>query len=391
MSDGELTESQAWADVLARLGQLGEEVVAEPFPDGERAHRGAIAHLLQQTWCWLGWSVFHADPTRPFFQRQNDLITQWGGPNADNIYRHARIADDRRYRITGKMNSCDEWLLAIRKGFMGQPVWGTVHECTATDFGIGPGDEFELLLGGEEQAGNWVPLPPGAVSASFREYYLDWRPADPAFFTIECLDPVLDPRDDRYADLSARLQDGISMVEHSIRNWNAYMIDKRAAGTDNVIDPPMINTGGLASARYVFCHWNLGPDDALVIETTVPDARYWSFQLYEMGTYELVDFLDRQSSLNQTQVAIDGDGLVRIVVSAKDPGVANWLDTGGRQFGQFNYRYFWSQGDPTYTSKVVPVDEVRSVLPADTVTATPEQRRATMAARLDHFAWRYRT
>ena len=93
--------------------------------------------------------MFHADPAWPLFHRHNDLVHQWGGPNADNVYHHARISADRRYRITGRMHSCDEFLFAVRKGFMHNEVWGTVAQLTATDLGIGPGDSFELTLGGE--------------------------------------------------------------------------------------------------------------------------------------------------------------------------------------------------------------------------------------------------
>ena len=39
----------------------------------------------------MEWSLAHQDPRAPMFQRQNDLVLQWGGPNADNIYRHARV------------------------------------------------------------------------------------------------------------------------------------------------------------------------------------------------------------------------------------------------------------------------------------------------------------
>ena len=81
--------------------------------------------------------MFHADPRRPSFQRQNDLITQWGGPNADNVYRHARVEPGRRYRIRGRMHSCEEFILAVRAGFMHLPTWGTLFEITATDLGIG--------------------------------------------------------------------------------------------------------------------------------------------------------------------------------------------------------------------------------------------------------------
>lgn len=393
MTDGDTTARDAWRDACERLAQLGDEVFGGTYPSAEADRADAVAHLAQQVVCWMGWSVWHADPRRPFFQRQNDLITQWGGPNADNIYRHARIDPNRRYRIRGRMHSCEDWVLAIRRGFMHQPTWGTVHEAYAHEFGIGAGDEFELLLGGEPVEGaHWVPLPEGAIMASFREYYFDWKAEDPAFFTIECLDDDIDAPGPRLTQpqVAARIADAVAGVEHSVRNWNSYLNEHREGAVDNVMAAPHKVTKGLAAARYAFCFWNLGPDEALLLETTVPDARYWSFQLYEMGTYELVDMVEHQSSLNHSQVAVDPDGKVRVVLAGRDPGVANWLDTGGHPVGQFTFRFFWSNADPTFSTKVVRIDELGSLLP-DTVRVTAAERAAALAARRAHFAFRYRT
>lgn len=390
--EGDDTALASWRDACARLAALGEEVFAEPYPTGPADRADAITHLAQQVMCWMGWSVFHADPRRPFFHRQNDLITQWGGPNADNVYRHARVDPARRYRIRGRMNSCAEWVLAIRRGFMHQPRWGTVHETYASTFGIGKGDEFELILGGPQQDGNWVPLPDDAVMASFREYYYDWDEAEPAFLTIECLDDDLDTPAPRVTggDVAARIEDAIAGVEHSVRNWNSYLNEHRAGATDNVMAAPHKVSQGLAAARYAFCFWNLGEDEALLLETTVPAARYWSFQLYEMGTYELVDIVEHQSSLNHKQVTVDPDGKVRVVLAHRDPGVANWLDTGGRPVGQFTYRFFWADADPEFSTRVVRLDELDALLP-DTARVTPKERAEALAARRRHLAWRFRT
>jgi hypothetical protein len=228
--------------------------------------------------------------------------------------------------------------------------------------------------------------------ASFREYYFDWKAEDPAFMTIECIDDDIDapaPRLDATA-LAARLEDAVLGVEHSVRNWNDYLNEHRAGGTDNVMALPHKVSKGLAAARYAFGFWDLGPDDALVLESTVPDARYWSFQLYEMGTYELVDMVEHQSSLNHRQVRIDPDGKVRVVLSHRDPGLANWLDTANRRVGQFTYRFFWAEGDPAFTTRVVKIDELSSLLP-DSERVTPDERAAALAARRAHFAFRYRT
>jgi hypothetical protein len=110
-----------------------------------------------------------------------------------------------------------------------------------------------------------------------------------------------------------------------------------------------------------------------------------------MGIYELVDPTDRQTSLNHRQARVDGDGKVRFVLSHRDPGVANWLDTGGRRVGQFTFRWFWANGDPTYSSRAVVVDGLDAVLPADTARVAPEERAAELHARRQHLAWRFRT
>lgn len=390
--------ADAWRDACTRLAALGEAVLAEASPaarspQGDAEQAEELAHLVQQVVCWMTWSVWHADPRRPFFHRQNDHITQWGGPNADNVYRHARIDPSRRYRIRGRMHSCEEWVLAVRRGFMHQPTWGTVHEAYASDFGIGAGDEFELLLGGEPTGeGHWVPLPEGAVMVSFREYYYDWKAEDPAFLTIECLDddvdrPAARPTGD---EVAARLDDAIAGVEHSVRNWRAYLHEHRASSVDNVMAAPLAVTNGLAAARYAFCFWDLQPDEALVLETTVPDARYWSFQLYEMGTYELVDIVEHQSSLNHEQVEVDADGTVRVVLASRDPGVANWLDTAHRPVGQCTFRFFWADADPTFTTRVVRLADLDAELPHAT-RVTPDRRAEQLASRRAHLSFRYRT
>ena len=78
------------------------------------------------------------------------------------------------------------------------------------------------------------------------------------------------------------------------------------------------------------------------------------------------------------------------MLAHRDPGVANWLDTADRQVGQFTFRFFWANGDPTFSTRVVAVDDLATDLP-DTVRVDAGQRSAELAARRAHFAYRYRT
>ena len=345
----------------------------------------SLEHLLDQATLWISWSVLHADPSRPAFHRHNDLVSQWGGPNADNVYRHARIDPAKRYVVRGRMHSCEEFILALRAGFMHNETWGTLATVTASELGIGAGDDCEFVLGdgGHE-------IPDGAIMASVREYYFDWTAEEPATFTIECLDPEpveLPPLDDR-------LHAAVDQVSDSLRYWADYLASNRAERLDNSFASTVaLPAKGLTAARYEFCFWDLDPGDALIIETDVPAARYWAAQLYVMRTFELVDPFGAISSRNHTQVTPSDDGRIRFVVADEDPGVPNWLDTTGQRNGLCTIRWFWPTGDdaPSLAVHRVPLATVREHLPASTASVTPEERAGELAARQAHLRWRFRT
>ena len=375
-------EADAWREVCERMAAVGERLLDATYPSDPLDRTAGFVHLTEQLMCWLEWSVFHADPRRPFFQRQNDLITQWGGPNADNVYRHARVEHGRRYRVRGQMYSCSDFILAVRRGFMHMPTWGTIFEINGSDLGLGPGDEIDFIAG----PGGQVELPEGAVMISIREYYFDWRVEQPALLTIECIDDdALEPAPRLTGtELAARLRDAANAVEISLDYWNTYMQERRSTQPDNTFTPPLKLEKGLDAARYLHCIWDLAPDEALVVDCDVPDARYWSWQLYQLGWFDLVDTVERPTSLNHTEAAVDVDR-VQVVVSAIDPGVPNWLDTGGRRNGLLMLRWFWPSGaDPNPATRVVPVSELSGPVSA-------EDRATALRRRRQHLAWRFRT
>jgi hypothetical protein len=370
-------EAVAWRDLCRRLESLGDRLLTNEFPAADDHDRAdGYRHLVEQVVTFLAWSVLHADPRRPAFHRHNDLVGRWGGPNVDNVYRHARVEPSRRYAVRGHMHGCDDFILAARAGFMHMPEWGTLRTLTASELGIGRGDEFDLVLD---------DLPDGTAMVSVREYYLDWQPDEPATFTIECLDD--DGPDGRLTgdEVAARLADAGEHIERSMTYWNRYLTDARAGQVDNAFTPPVEVAKGLAVARYAYCFWDLAPGQALVIDTDVPAARYWSLQLYNLGWFEAFDVDDRITSLNHTQARVDDDGRVHVVVSGEDVGALNWLDTGGRRSGLVMLRWFWpTGGPPAPATRVVDVGDARGPVDA-------EARRAQRRARLDHLAWRFRT
>jgi hypothetical protein len=391
MSNEPTAAREAWRNYVGYLASLEERIFHEP-EDGNFVGE-SLEHVVRQVVNWTEWGALHADPTRPAFQRHLDLVTQWGGPNADNVYRHARISAQHRYRLRGRMHSCEEFVLTLRAGFFHNTGYGTKAAYTASELGISERDDFEILLGGDDAGA--IPIPEGTLNASLREYYIDWRAEEPAVFTIECLDPPAPPQRLETDEIVTRVEAARVQVKESIEFYREYMRTRRSEQPDNFFPPTMKITKGYSAARYENCYWRLEPGEALIVEGAEPNARYWSAQTYLMDTFDLVDRTVRVSSRNQTQTRVSADGRVRWVLAAEDPGVANWLETAGRRVGLCFLRWFWPTGDTEsgfdLGTRVVPASEVRSHLPDDEPVVTAEQRAAELAQRQEHLRWRFRT
>ena len=55
--------------------------------------------------------------------------------------------------------------------------------------------------------------------------------------------------------------------------------------------------------------------------------------------YISLDYINHQTSLTADQARIDPDGMMRFVISERDPGVANWLELTGRRRGYVQIRW----------------------------------------------------
>ncbi len=86
----------------------------------------------------------------------------------------------------------------------------------------------------------------------------------------------------------------------------------------NTMIAPRLTPGGLATQYSSVGHFDLTPEQALVITLPVTDAPYLGFQLGSLW-YISLDYINHQTSLNGTQAQADPDGKIRIVVSDREP------------------------------------------------------------------------
>ena len=77
---------------------------------------------------------------------------------------------------------------------------------------------------------------------------------------------------------------------------------------------------------------------------------------------------------------------MRVVLAHRDPGAPNWIDIGGRERGLLVYRWVWARDNPVPSSRVLPLDELRSALPEGHPIVDEAARRAAISRRREA-AW----
>ena len=160
----------------------------------------------------------------------------------------------------------------------------------------------------------------------------------------------------------------------------------------NVMTQPASNAEFLANQLQSNGYFQLAANEALVLTIDPASAGFFNVPIYNDWTIT-DDYWNQQTSLNNDQAVVNPDGTYTLVVSPTDPGVANWVSTGGLNQGTISMRFqnvsAPEQDPPTVRSEVVSIDQLGTVLPGTTVYFTPDERAAQLAARQFGYNKRY--
>ena len=372
-----LTSGRAWADFCRSLEAAGEHLLAFPIPDSPELRAEGFRYLLGLVNSGVNQALQLADPDQPRFWRNPDSFAKWGAENADNQYLWARVRPDASYRIRGRRNSAFDFLLEAKEGFMQLGDDGVFACVKAHELEFGPDGSFEILLSQKRPAGhrgNWLALHPDARYIQIRQYFADWEREGPASFEIEQLgNEGRPPAPLTPARMAEMLDDAGEWVDVTARFWTQWIDQMRQAHEPEKLKPAVHFVGGADDIFYGNDMYRLGPDEALVIESEPPDARYWSIQLCDLW-FRTLDYATRQTSLNHAQAHLDADGRFRCVIAHRDPGVANWLDTAGYPQGVVQGRWMNCDSQPVPSVRKVALADVRKSLPPGTRLVTPAER-----------------
>src|SRR5207253_2226622 len=135
----------------------------------------------------------------------------------------------------------------------------------------------------DERPGNWMPLRADASSLIVRQFFYDWESEEPAELHVECLERPRPPRGAEPHDPAGIARQLVALgefVEASLQFWRELDDALRSRGVNQFQEPSArTDLGGAEENVTVWGSWEVGPDHALIVEVTPPDALYWSIAL----------------------------------------------------------------------------------------------------------------
>jgi len=382
-----LVDGAVWDEFCGWLRRSRDVVLRPDVPDAPLDRAEGFRHLLVLMHLGISQALTRTDPFHPTLgQVSRTDVFKFGLDCPDAAYRGCAIRGDLTYRVTGNVGTVHYLSFQVNEGMQ------NLGNLRGDELELGPDRGFELVIGPDRHEGNWLRTPPGVDALTVRQFFYDWETEQPATLAIERTGGRR-PRD----DLDTVTPDRVARQLRAIGEWvyanaNAWA-DAEVLGQMSWRNgfPPATakpELGGAEENVNGWGHYDLGPDEALVVEVLPARARYWSLHLGNFW-WESLDYAGHQTSLNGHQAVLDADGRFRAVIAHRDPGVPNWLDTMGHRRGPMLFRWVVTESAPEPVTTVVPFDSIRDHLPPGTAVVDPAGRAATIERRRAHVLRRF--
>lgn len=348
--------------------------------------------------------------------------------NPDTIYRFMGVNGASQYEIHGQfLNYSDpearpaDTTFSVLEGLAGT----TSSILTAKDLVVDPDGRFVITVSTQPADGrpNHLQLTSGSTIIAARNTLGDWTTEQPMALSIE---RVGGPPDSLFAQLGGfaflgnqvasnpllttlvSLVPPLPYMPPTLRGlFTAAILVVRGASqqskymalasTDpdtgqprpvNTVSQPSSNAEFLANQLQSNGHYELQDGQALVLRIDPGRANYFVVPTYDVWTIT-DDYWNKQTSLNNAQAIANADGTYTVVISPTDPGVTNWIDTGGLHQGTISIRFQDLGPDPNNENAPRIVDQqVIDVDDAVDFYANDPKYRVTAQQREDQLATR---
>ena len=319
--------------------------------------------------------AFDYDRDHPFLQSGTGPFTKMGLDNPDTLYFGTRVQAGRDYVVTGTRGTTTDLSFQLLGGeYTDDNVPDSETAFDDRQLDVGANGDYE-----------WRFTPAANAQLVIREVYNDWsaQRGKVAIARADTAGTAPPPLTNELIEKRFAVA-GKQLVQR-IKTWLQFPQWFYMNIPVNTMVAPRLTPGGLATQYSSAGHFELTPDQALVIALPATDAPYLGFQLGSLW-YISLDYINHQTSLNGTQAQADPDGKIRIVVADRDPGVTNWVETLGHRKGFLQFRWQRVSRELTEadgpTVELVGIDEVAEYLPFhESNKISPEDWRARIALR----------
>ncbi len=300
--------------------------------------------------------AFDYDRDHPFLHSGTGPFTKMGLDNPDTMYFGTRVVAGHEYVVTGKRGTTTD----VSFQLLGGEYTDAVVPDSETAF-----DDRKLDIA-DDGTFEWRFTPDSNAQLVIREVYNDWS-AQRGSFAIARTDTAGTAPPSLTKELIERrwATAGKQLVQR-VKTWLQFPKWFYDTLPVNTLTAPRLTPGGLATQYSSVGHYDITPDQAIVITVPVSDAPYLGFQLGSLW-YISLDYINHQTSLNGTQAQADPDGKIRIVVADRSPGVTNWVETLGHGKGYLQFRWQRVSRELTEadgpTMEIVDLDAVAGKLP----------------------------
>lgn len=366
----------AWSQLLDRLKTAGEVVAAADVSKNQVDLGSGMRHLMVLLATGID-EALRADPD-PILSVQptsTDDVISWGMECPDGMYTRATMRGGESYRLFGNRGTARYVGLQTMDGIV-STMNKLVDELEVSSDGT-----FEIILSADEQPGNWMKIDGDNPVLIVRHFFYDWDTEVRSTLQIERIsEPVAGK--DRSVELDVKVGRQLAALGDFVcENLDFFILFGGAPPVNDFLEPADFSSmGAAAENRPVIGRFDLEPDEALILEVEPPKGVYWSYSLGNPW-WECIHYGNHQSSLNAHQAHVDSDGILRVVVADRDPGVANWLDSAGHSNGAMILRCVRTETAPKPTTRVVKFDQLDAALPAETKKITAQDRANVVAAR----------
>lgn len=319
--------------------------------------------------------AYDYDRDHPFLQSGTGPFTKMGLDNPDTLYFGTRVQAGREYLVTGTRGTTTDLSFQL--------LGGEYTDDNVPDSETAFDDrKLDIAADGSFQ---WRFTPAANAQLVIREVYNDWsaRRGMVAIARADTAGTAPAPLSNELIEKRFAVA-GKQLVQR-IKTWLQFPQWFYMNIPVNTMVAPRLTPGGLATQYSSAGHFELSPEEALVITLPVTDAPYLGFQLGSLW-YISLDYINHQTSLNGTQAQADPDDKIRIVVADRDPGVTNWVETLGHRKGFLQFR--WQRVSRQLTEldgptvELVDFDAVKSRLPYhESNRISTEDWRARIALR----------